>query len=150
MPDALGMLAVPRLMLPHLLSVFLFATISRAERSTGAFRDTAESRGVGAAGSSSSRTAMWTAWPVVDDVSSHGSRCAAVCGVAPDRRRRGDDSREALEECGVDLEFSGFVEGARVVGVELDLGLAIAPDSLRVYGLDEGLDIEYNVFQQQR
>lgn len=54
------------------------------------------------------------------------------------------------EECGVDLEFSDFGEGARLVGVELDVGLAVASDSLRVYGLDEGLEIDYSVSQQQR
>lgn len=50
----------------------------------------------------------------------------------------------------MDLQFSDFGGGERVVGVELDVGLAVAPDSLRVYGLEEGLDIEYDVFQKQR
>ncbi|CAN0458461.1 unnamed protein product, partial [Ectocarpus sp. 12 AP-2014] len=53
---------------------------------------------------------------------------------------------------GVDLEFSGFGEHARVLGVELDVALdAIIPsETLRVYGSDEGIEFNYRVYQQRR
>ncbi|CAM9743602.1 unnamed protein product, partial [Ectocarpus sp. 8 AP-2014] len=43
-------------------------------------------------------------------------------------------------------------EHARVLGVELDVGLgAIIPsEALRVYGLDEGVEFNYRVYQQRR
>ncbi|CAM9693080.1 unnamed protein product, partial [Ectocarpus sp. 12 AP-2014] len=43
-------------------------------------------------------------------------------------------------------------EHARVLGVELDVGLgAIIPsETLRVYGLDEGIEFNYRVYQQRR
>lgn len=142
MPDALGM-AVPRLL--PLLSVFLFAAIGcHGEEGARTFGDEVHSRGV-----------MWTASSVVADSSSARSpgrsRCASLC-PADDRRRRSDGSRDAVvEECGVDVEFSGL--GSRLVSVDVDIGLGVAPGSLRVYALEEGEGIEiadYDVFQQQR
>lgn len=130
----------------------LFAAVCSAEASTaGASRK---------AGSSShgGRTTRWTAWPVVAAAADGGSRCAAVCGEAGRRRGEGGHgggiqrTGEEEQECGVDLEFSGFGEHARVLGVELDVGLgAIIPsETLRVYGLDEGVEFNYRVYQQRR
>lgn len=151
MPDALGM-AVPRRLLllpPPLLSAFLLlAAVCHGDSRFAATM----SRALHEAPSSVGTAMMWTAWPVADEGarSPAPSRCAAVCGAADSGRRRSDGSRGGPEECGVDLEFSGFGVEATVVGVEVDIGLAASPDSLRVYGLGEGLDVEYSVFQQQR
>lgn len=138
MPDALGMAAAR--LLP-LVSVFLFAAIACHGERAGTFGDEVHSRG----------GVVWTARSVgAGDATSPGSRCTALC-PAGDRRRRSDGSREAFEECGVDVEFSGL--GSRLVGVDVDIGIGVAPDSLRVYALEggEGIEIiDYDVVQQQQ
>ena len=136
MPDALGMAAAR--LLP-LVSVFLFAAIACHGERAGTFGDKVQSRGV-----------VWTAKSVgAGDATSPGSRCTTLCS-AGDRRRRSDGSREAFE-CGVDVEFSGL--GSRLVGVDVDIGISVAPDSLRIYALEggEGIEIiDYDVVQQQQ
>lgn len=126
----------------------LFAAVSCEPDgiSAGAFRGTVGSQGGEDSISSSSQSEKWTAWPLAGGDSSGRSRCAAVCG-----RRSGGG--EEQEQCGVDLQFSGFEhDEARVVGVELDVGLeAGGASSLRAYGLDGGgVDIDYRVYNRRR
>lgn len=145
---------------PLLLLLVSAAAVCRAERSTGAPRE--------AAGSPT--WTAWTAWRRARDPSGAAGRCAEVCGAAAvavdrdDERRRGSGSDRwegsfspKEEECAVDLRLSDFAEDARVIGVELGLGLLngngapFSPESLRVYVVEGALDVEYySVFEDQR
>ena len=109
------------------------------------------------------KKASWTARPVPGAIR---GRCEAVCGVAQGRSlgwrlasrihgaigSRGGDVEEKhawRQQCGVEVEFSNVGDGARIIGVELDVGLKEeGRESLLVYGLNEEVDLEYQVHER--
>lgn len=95
--------------------------------------------------------------------------CEAVCGTEQGRslgwrlasriqgafggdRRGGGDVGEPgawRQQCGVEVEFSDVGDGARIIGLELDVGLREeGRESLLVYGLNEEVDLEYQVHER--
>eukprot|EP00903_Cladosiphon_okamuranus_P012187 g11430.t1 len=148
-----ALMPMPRLLAP-LLSVLFFPAICRAGSGSVAAAEalhhevrTSEEAGALLLGG----PILMTASPITEDARWPASRCASLCR-APDRKRRGEGSPgEAPEECGVNLEFSNFGKDARLLGVDISLGaLPHGPESLGVHGLSGGLNIDYDVAQQQR
>lgn len=109
------------------------------------------------------KKASWTARPVPNAIR---GRCEAVCGAAQGRSlgwrlasrisgviggRGGDigEPHDWRQQCGVEVEFSDVGDGARIIGVELDVGLREeGRESLLVYGLNEEVDVEYQTHER--
>lgn len=109
------------------------------------------------------KKASWTIRPVPDGIR---GGCEAVCGAAQGRSPgwrlasrihgaiggRGGDVAEThawRQQCGVEVEFSNVGDGARIIGVELDMGLREeGRESLLVYSLSEEVDLEYQVHER--
>lgn len=144
-PDLARLL--PRSVLPLALFFAAVVVFCEATRSAGAFREAVGSKEGGGSTNGSGRrdrsqSVTWTAWPLARGDSGR-IRCAAVCGT---------DWRRGEEQCGVDLEFSGFERDASVVGIQLDvaLGVGAQPDALQAYGLEGEVDVEYRVYDRRR
>lgn len=109
------------------------------------------------------KKASWTVRPIPEAIR---GRCEAVCGAAQERSLGwrlasrvpgamagggGDvgESRAWRQQCGVEVEFSDVGDGARIIGLELDVGLREeGRESLLVYGLNEEVDLEYQVHER--
>lgn len=112
------------------------------------------------------KKASWTARPVPEAIR---GRCEAVCGaeqgkslgwrlasriqgaIGGGRGGSGDVGEPDAwrQQCGVEVEFSDVGAGARIIGVELDVGLREeGRESLLVYGLNEEVDLEYQVHER--